>query len=258
VPVRDLAGRGQVVARSRIHVARLYAHDRRRVGTSVKRTRECLGVDRAIRIGGDRLHCVRPDPQQPKGTVDRGVALLTCDDAYRRRPDQAACLDVPSRARQDAMPCRGERDVVRGLATRDKPERCLLRQPERVLQPVAGDLLDHRCGGRHRRVEADLIPPGREDVGAGGRRQRAADHEAEVPRPGRRHERGLDGRGELLDHDVGVGALHRQRPAEGRPQLIRVGRRRDRPVAQRAAVFGDAFRRPTQLVSKVRHAVRRA
>ena len=113
---------------------------------------------------------------------------------------------------------------------------------------------DHRLRrGRGRRadgVERHLVPAGREHVGLRGGVERPADDEPEVARPGGRDEPRLDGRDELLDHRLGIGALVRQRAAErglqrrpARPDARRGGRRPCAGTPRRARRCAGA-RRP--------------
>ena len=93
------------------------------------------------------------------------------------------------------------------------------RQPEKLQQPPARHLLDHRGGRRGDGVEGVLVPGRGEPVGRQRRGQRAAGHEPEVARAGR----GDEARGgvacECLDHVCRRNALTSQLAAERRAQL---------------------------------------
>ena len=105
----------------------------------------------------------------------------------------------------------------------------------------AGDFLDDRAGRRHDVERRGLIPDGGEPFGRDGRRQRAAGHEPEIARSGRRHQAGLGRAREIVDDarrvDAGRRAVDR-RARLGDP--ARVARRPDRSGLARDAMYGRA------------------
>jgi hypothetical protein len=139
------------------------------------------------------------------------------------------------------------------------------RQPEELLQPVHGDLLELHGERRRDPVERDLVERAREPVGRERGRRPAAHHEVEEARPGRprRADLGrLDQRAERRDR---ADSFVRERAAESvrRPdgpheRLVHAGQvlgglPRDEPEAlvQRVAVedrvghCGDPLMHPT-------------
>ena len=221
VVVGDGAGSRQVVERPAVHVAGLEAHDRRADGARRQHAGEVGDVDRTLVVGGHGLDDVGAQAEEAQGAVDRGVPLAVGHHAHRRAAGEAAALDVPAHGGEHVVAGRGEGHGVGGLAAGHESERRLGGEPEQVLEPATGDVLDHRGSGRGERVERRLVPADGEDVRRGGRVERAADDEPEVPGPGGGDERRLDRVGELAD-DIG----RRGRPigerAQASPQLVEV------------------------------------
>jgi hypothetical protein len=182
VGVREVARRGEVVARAGVHVAGLEADDRRNVAARLERPPEGLDVDRPVRAGRHGLDRARPDAEQAERAIDRRVPLLARDHAHPGRRRQPARLDVPPRPREHPVPRRREADRVRALGAGDESEGRVAGQAECLLQPPARHLLDESGDRRARGVERHLVPAGCEHVRSRGGLERSSDDEPEVAR----------------------------------------------------------------------------
>ena len=108
-----------------------------------------VDVDRALVVGRHRLDDVGAQAEEAQGAVDRGVALAVGHHAHRRASGEAAALDVPAHGGEHVVAGRGEGHGVGGLAAGHESERRLGGEPEQVLEPATGDVLDHRgCRAR--------------------------------------------------------------------------------------------------------------
>ena len=157
-------------------------------------------VDRPVEVGGDGLEHAGTEAEHPQRSVDGGVALLTADDAYRRRTDQTVALDVPADLGEDVMSRRGEADGVGLLRAGDEADGRAGRESEQLLQPRAGGVLGGQRRRRHRSGEGVLVPPGGDDLGRRGSVEGTADDEAEVARPDAADEAGVGSGNERVEH----------------------------------------------------------
>jgi hypothetical protein len=121
-----------------------------------------------VRIGRDDDELRRSDAEESERPVDRDVAQPPDDDADRRAACEPTLAHVPSVLLEHRVPRGGEPGDVCHLAAGGQRERRDLWEPEHVLQPVAGDLLDHRDRRTERPEPGALVPDGREPVGTYG------------------------------------------------------------------------------------------
>ena len=226
---RDLLER---IARSGVHVAELGTDDGRPRGPG-DRFAQRVGPHPSLPVHRHRTHAGGAHPEEAQRREDRHVRLGADDHLDLRSAEQAALLDVPTRAPQHGVACRREAGGVRHLAAGDEADARRGRETEQTQQPAGGHVLDHRRG-RTEDVEASvLIPDRREPIGADGGGEAAADNEPEVARPARRDDAGVGGARQLGDDLPGVHALFGQRATQGRGHL---GGCRARPDGAR----GDA------------------
>ncbi len=112
------------------------------------------------------------------------------------------------------MARRCERRHVSHLAAGRYRERGVSRQPEDVLQPVAGDLLDHHRRRPEGTEPGALIPDRREPVGPDARGKCAARDVPEVASPCGRDDAALDLTRHQLDDVQRVRGRSGKRPSE--------------------------------------------
>ncbi len=242
---RRVGDRVEVVARAGVHLAELGAHDRRPAAGGE------LGAQRVdeqppLAVGGNLADAARAEPDEPERAAERPVPLRAGEHADRRRTDEPVALDVVADRAEDVVARGGERGRVRELASGHERERRVRRDPEQVLQPAAGDLLDDRRRGRRQREPGVLIPRRGEPVGGERSGQRTPDHEPEVPPAPHLREPGLDVARERLDHLDRVGRPVRERQVERLPQLLDRRLRPHRPIRHGGDVRGPERRGPLQ------------
>jgi hypothetical protein len=209
----------------------------------------------ALVIDGHEPELLCADPQHAERTVDRDVPLLAGDDPERRATLQTPLADAPAGAVEDGVTRDGERGRVCHLAAGDECERRSLRKVEELLHPAPRRLLDdRRCGCRKQEARV-LVPGGDEPVGSERRRQRPADHEAEVAPRAHRREAGLGVARKPLD-DLELGSrLLGQRAAECLAELGDRRPRRDRPLRGGLDPLGRKLGRPREHSTLVVHEI---
>ena len=183
------------------------------------------------------------------------MAVAPHDHTHPRRLEQSAGGDVPARPGQYRVPGGGEARVVGHHPAGHQADGRASWQAECLDHPTAGDDLDGGRGGRQRVDAGVLVPGGGQYVGAERSRHRAADHEPEEPRTGRRGKSRVRGPGQLLHHRHRIGPRLGQRPVE-RGQHLLEGR--PRPHRPRAQPGEEVLRQPVrsrQHPSRVVHGV---
>jgi hypothetical protein len=254
VASRHLRRLGQRVARAGVDVPSLQAHDRRPGGPPAQDARQVGHVEGAVVVRRHLLDGRGPEAQQPQGPVDGCVALPTGDHPHRGRPAQAIATDVPPHLCQDVLATCGETHGVGSLSAGHEADRCRGRQAEQVLEPATRHAFGGRGGRGQDRVERALVPPGRHEVGGAGGRQRAADHEAEEPGPGRGEEPVGEPADQLPKHHGGRCATGRQVAADPGGDLVDPLGCDDRPFVEGGAVRRSDGRRAPEQFSELVHA----
>ena len=221
-PFDRVGDRREVVADAGVHLSGLGADDRRTVGLG-QGDAEGARVDRPVWVGTDHPDLCAPDPEVAQRPVDRRVPHRADENRDRRRPGEPVLQEVPASRGQDMLTCRGETGEVSGLAARDERERRVLRDPEQLLRPRSGGVLDHDRG-RAESDQPEVLVPGRHQPVRGERdRQRSADHEPEVAAALARDDAGVDVRCELLDHLQRIRRAVGQRAVEHLAELADTG-----------------------------------
>ena len=184
-----------------VDLARLRADDRRRV-VRLQRVAEGTCIHPSLVVGGDRRRSA--EPEQAERAVDRDVPLVAHEHAHARAAGEAVSGDVPACALEHPETRRRERGHAAHLRAGHEADRRVRRQSEQLAHPLAHDLFDHGRG-RPAHVQAGvLVPGGREPVGPERCGQAAADDEPEIAAARHRDEPGVGGRGQLLDHLLGL------------------------------------------------------
>ena len=236
-----LAGRGgdrpQVVAGAGVHVARLRADDGRRSGCRPRAPRPApRRPSPRSRVAG--TSSIEPSPS-PSRRSDRSTVACRSTLATISQPRGSP----KSPSRPASQPC--------AARTCDRPAArpTVLAPPAPVTNPTDAEAgrpsssFSHEpatssnaiAAGRERAVEGVLVPAGGEHVGDERRVERAADDEAEVPRPRRAHEARAARRHEIVDHGaerLGPGR-HAGRGATATASRARPGRRGRRRASRR-------------------------
>jgi len=173
-----------------------------------------------------------------------GVGFILESPTWRASADWGARLGYSA---DDIVAVNRESmELMHDLRARHETERRRGGQSEQRLQPVTRDRFGCRGRRRRRRVECGLIPADGEQVGARRRVERAADHEAEVARSGRRDHARLGGGDQLVDRCRRVGTVRGQLAtgslvapaiAHGTYNLIALGYLRRRSGRERALSF---------------------
>jgi len=197
--VRDLVER---IERAGVDLSRLRTHDRRTVA-STQRVAQRGRLHASLVIRGDNLG--RAEAKQAHGAIDRHVSLRAHDDANARPTGETVAGNVPTRPLEHTEARSSERGDAAHLCPRDDPEGRILRQTEEAAYPFAYHLLDDRCG-RSADIEPGILIPGRRQPVRGECcRQATADHEAEVAAARHRHDSGVGGGREFVEHTPRVG-----------------------------------------------------
>ena len=210
-------------------------------GPAVEDAGEVADVDRPLVVCGHRLQ--RPGAQTEEcagpGRWWRGVRRSRPLAAAGRSGEPVA-LDVPAGAREHVVTGRRQRHGVGALSAGHEAERCARRQAQKLLQPIAGDVLDDRCSrGRSGALKAFWSQPLVSMSAAMAASSGAADHEPEVARTVRRHQRRLDCRDQLLDHHLGCSGTVGQCPESGPYRTEVDSARVDGPLTGMVAVVSD-------------------
>ena len=251
--VRRIDDRCQRVHGPAVHVAGL-GEDDGRAGRPGEHLFGGVGADRPLAVHGDAFDRVAAETHEAQRLQRGGMDLVAGEDPDRGRADQPARLDVPAGPREHGVAGRREPDHVRGRRSGREPAADVRRQTEDLAHPPAGDLLDHR-GGRAGDVrERVLIPGAGQPVGGQRGRQRSADHEPEVARPGRRDEARVGAGQQRVDHRLRVlPAVREWSIPERLPKPVRRDRPADRPFGHAVEVVDRAFGGMAQQVGGVGH-----
>jgi len=197
-----LADRGgdlwQRIEGAGIHLACLRA-DQHRTGCIREHPAQFARDDAALVIGCDPAGTGGAQAQQPERLQQRYMSLLPHHDRQLGSIPQAIRGHVPACRRQQRVPGGGETGEVGHLGAGHESHRGLRWQAEQVEQPGGRDLLDDRGSGRHDVHRGVLVEGRHEPVGGQRGRQAAPGNEAEVTRPGGRHQARLQRGSELGD-----------------------------------------------------------
>ena len=251
--VHDAGELAQRVDRAAVHVAGLRADDERAV-----ESRECVaqrvGAHPPLPVGRHDDDTLRPEPEHAQRRVNRHVRLGADDDVDARRAVEAVRLHVPAHFAQDAVPRRGERGEVRHLAAGHEADAGAAREAEELEEPRRGDLLADRVRRRRGEEAGVLVPRRGEPVGRERDRQRAADDEAEVARPGAADDARIGAGRERVDDGGSVLAVVRQRHREGAAERVAVGARADvavrKGVEKAGGMFDGALQRHSRIIQR--------
>lgn len=165
---------GEVVERTRVHIAGLQREDRRLVG---QRVGQSINADPPLIVGGHRFGFAETEVSQ--GKVDGVVAFLADQHTDPWRALQPAGLDVPPGTGEDGVATGRETGEVRHETAGDGAHRGALGQPEESGQPTFDRLAGGTVRGGHLAKSDVLVPGAREPVCGESHRVRAADDEAE-------------------------------------------------------------------------------
>jgi hypothetical protein len=117
--------------------------------------------------------------KQPQCFDDRRMNLAADHHLQRRSTEQTLILDVPTRALDVHVTCRGKAREVGHGAAGYQPAATFGRQAQKILHPAERNVLDHRGSGRHHAQAAVLIPRADHPRGRYRRGNRCAVHEPE-------------------------------------------------------------------------------
>ena len=192
----------------------------------------------ALAVGRQATTRSRPRPRYWRAAPSRRVGLVADDDVDLRRADRAHddSTSQPTTL-EDHVAGGGEGDDVARAPRRPsgrrrrragRPSRSSIQSPAICSTAAAAGDVAWRTG---------VLVPGRgQPVGGDRGRQRAADDEAEVARPGGRHEAGLDRAGHGLDDGDRVLPVLGQLTTQCRHDRLGVPTRSHRSVGQRSEV----------------------
>ena len=184
-----------------VELASLRDHDGRAFA-GCDRAREWRGQHATLRVGLDAHDAIVSQPQELQCGKNAGVGVIADQHVDRRRAEQSVGLDVPADTAQHRTARGGETDEVRDGCAGDEPDGRLARKIEQVEQPLRGNGLGRRGGGRGFVVAGVLSPRGGQPVSRDANGVRRADHPAEEPRPGHCAQAGRAALYKLVD-DIG-------------------------------------------------------
>ena len=132
------------------------------------------------------------------------VGVIADQHVDRWGAEQSVGLDVPADAAQHRTARGGEADEVGDGCAGNKPDGRLARKIQQVEQPLRGNGLSRRGGGRGFVVAGVLSPRSGQPVSRDANGMRGADHPAEEPRTGHCAQAGRGALYKLVD-DIGGG-----------------------------------------------------
>jgi hypothetical protein len=111
-PSDDLIGR---IEGTRVHVARLYADDRRPL-----EERQTVSAHAPLAVDGHAVNALSPEAQHRKDLVERGMRFLAEHDREQRRAEQPLLVHVPAPLAEHVVARRSEAGEVCHRGTGDE------------------------------------------------------------------------------------------------------------------------------------------
>ena len=194
---------GEVVEHAGVHLPGLGADDLRAVDVGQGGAQR-IGIHPAIGEGVHDADLREPDAEIAESAVDGRVTQFAHEDGDRRCAGEPVLDQVPAGGGEHVLPRRRETGEVSGLTARDEREGGVRGNPEQLLRPGTGGVLDDDTGRTERDQPEVLVPRRHEPVRCERGRQGGPDHEAEVATALAGDDSGFNGGRELLDHLRGI------------------------------------------------------
>lgn len=154
------------------------------------------------------------EPEEAQSAIDGHMALPTDEDADTRSAAEPVALDIPTCPLEHGVPSSSEARDMCHLTAGHEGKRGRRGEPEKLLEPLAGDLLDDGSCGPADDEAGVLIPGARQPVRRERGGQRAADDEPEVAAARNRDHPSVGRSGKRFDHGQRIDRYGRQRAAD--------------------------------------------